>query len=84
MMTKRLMKMGNSWGLIIDRPILDLLGIKDDAEVEITTDGTALRIAPKRPANGANGQPTNGQPTVMESYRKVAARHRSAFAKLAE
>ncbi len=45
-MIKRLTPIGNSLGLIIDRPILDLLGIDRDTELEITTDGEMLIIQP--------------------------------------
>ena len=45
-MVKRLSAVGNSLGLIIERPILDLLKITKDTELEITTDGEALIIRP--------------------------------------
>lgn len=45
-MIKKLTKHGNSLALVIDRPILDLLGIDADTPLQITTDGTGLRIVP--------------------------------------
>lgn len=45
-MVKKLTKHGNSLALIIDRPILDLLGIDADTPLQITTDGKGLRVAP--------------------------------------
>lgn len=45
-MTKTLTSIGNSLGLIIDRPILDLLKIDKDTPLEIRTDGKALIIEP--------------------------------------
>lgn len=46
---KKLTRHGNSWALVIEKPILDLLHI-DPAEtlLDITTDGASLRITPVR------------------------------------
>ncbi|MSR58850.1 MAG: AbrB/MazE/SpoVT family DNA-binding domain-containing protein [Planctomycetaceae bacterium] len=45
-MIKKLSKHGNSLALVIDRSILDLLKIDEDTALEISTDGSALVIAP--------------------------------------
>ena len=47
-MTKNLIKHGNSWALIIDRPILDLLKIDPDTPLELATNGDVLVIHPQR------------------------------------
>jgi antitoxin component of MazEF toxin-antitoxin module len=47
-MVKTLSAIGNSLGLIIERPILDLLNIDRDTKLEIRTDGEALIIRPVR------------------------------------
>jgi antitoxin MazE len=49
-MRKKLMAIGNSLGIIIDKPILELLDIDRDTELEIRTDGEALIIRPARAA----------------------------------
>jgi len=36
-MIKNLVKHGNSWAVVIDRPILDLLKIAPESQVELTT-----------------------------------------------
>jgi antitoxin component of MazEF toxin-antitoxin module len=46
MMTKKLSKHGNSLALVIDRSILELLGIDERTTLDISTDGRALVIAP--------------------------------------
>ena len=46
MMTKKLSKHGNSLALVIDRSILELLDIDERTTLDITTDGSALVIAP--------------------------------------
>ena len=45
-MTKRLQAIGNSAGIIIDKPILELLGITPETELELSTDGQRLIITP--------------------------------------
>lgn len=47
-MTKTLSPIGNSLGLIIDRPILELLNITRETQLEIRTDGEALIVRPIR------------------------------------
>jgi antitoxin component of MazEF toxin-antitoxin module len=47
-MVKKLSKHGNSLALVIDRPILDLLGIDEETQLEISTDGESLVVAPIR------------------------------------
>ena len=43
---KKLIPVGNSMGLIIDRAVLDLLGITRETALELTTDGRAIIITP--------------------------------------
>ena len=45
-MIKKLTPIGNSLGLIIDRPILELLKIDRDTPLEIRTDGNGLFVQP--------------------------------------
>ena len=47
-MIKKLSKHGNSLALVIDRPILELLGIDERTSLSISTDGEALVIVPVR------------------------------------
>lgn len=47
-MIKKLSKHGNSLALVIDRSILELLGIDEKTSLELSTDGEALVIAPVR------------------------------------
>ncbi len=47
-MIKKLSKHGNSLALVIDRSILELLGIDENTSLEISTDGHALVVAPLR------------------------------------
>lgn len=45
-MVKTLTKHGNSYALIIDRAILELLKITPETPLEVSTDGKTLTIAP--------------------------------------
>lgn len=47
-MRKNLIKHGNSYALVIDKPILELLRVTPDTELELTTNGDALVISPIR------------------------------------
>jgi antitoxin component of MazEF toxin-antitoxin module len=48
LMIKKLSAVGNSLGLIIERPILELLDITKDTPLEVKTDGEALIIRPSK------------------------------------
>lgn len=48
-MTKTLTKHGNSYALVIDKPILELLRATPETPFEIVTDGRSLVITPVRP-----------------------------------
>lgn len=75
-MIKNFVKHGNSWALVIDRPILELLKIKPEEPVEISTDGKTMTITPV----GA----TADKSEVRAARQKINARYRKAFQKLAE
>jgi len=45
-MIKTLTKHGNSYALVIDKPILDLLNIRPDTPLSISTDGKSLLVSP--------------------------------------
>jgi antitoxin component of MazEF toxin-antitoxin module len=47
-MVKRLTRSGNSLALVIDRPILQALGIDANTDLEISTDGDVLVVTPVR------------------------------------
>ena len=47
-MIKTLTKHGNSYALVIDKPILELLRVSPETPFEIITDGQCLVLAPVR------------------------------------
>jgi hypothetical protein len=63
-MNKRLTRIGNSYGLVIEKPILELLGISAESDLDMTTDGTRLFIEPIASAA------TSGAGSVEAAIRK--------------
>ena len=49
-MLKPLTKVGNSHAILLDKVIMDLLGIDADSRVNLTVDGGSLVITPVEPA----------------------------------
>jgi len=74
-MIKKLSAIGNSFGLIIERPILELLDITKDTPLEVKTDGEALII---RPAKLSKKQ------RIRESTKRMMAVHDDTLRKLAK
>jgi antitoxin MazE len=75
-MVKTLTKHGNSYALVIDKPILELLNITPDSLLEVTTDGTTLTIRPRSARSRGD--------RVARSLAKVNAKHGKALKRLAE
>ena len=48
-MVKNLIKHGNSYALVIDKPIMEMLHVTPDTALELTTNGDKLVISPVRP-----------------------------------
>jgi antitoxin component of MazEF toxin-antitoxin module len=76
-MSKRLQAIGNSAGIIIDKPILELLRITPDTELELKTDGQSLIITPVRES------PSRAQ-RLAKVQSKVVRKHERTFRKLAK
>lgn len=75
-MVKTLTRHGNSYALIIDKPILDLLNITPDAQLEVSTDGKVLVITP------VGDQSRRSR--VRKAVEKTNHRYGRALKKLAE
>mgnify|MGYP003565987216 CR=1 FL=1 len=74
-MVKTLSAIGNSLGLIIERPILDLLNIDKDTKLEVKTDGEALIIRPVRESRRTQ---------VKEATERLMNNHDDSLRKLDE
>lgn len=75
-LTKTLVKHGNSLALVIDRPILDLLGIGEETPLTVSTDGQCLVLTPVKS--------TEHRARVRASMQKVHTRYAKALKRLAE
>ncbi len=74
-MVKTLTKHGNSYALVIEKPIMDLLHIQPDTQLEISTDGKSLLVRPVDTAKQEKFQKVMDE--TFEQYDE-------AFKKLAE
>ena len=75
-MRKTLTAIGNSLGLIIDRPILELLHIDKDTPLDIETDGKALIIRP--------APPEDRKARVRDATKRMMDAHDKTLRKLAK
>ena len=67
-MIKHLQKIGNSRGIVIDRPVLELLDVPPDGAFEITPRKGGLFLRPI---------------TAKDAYERVSSKHRKSLDKLA-
>ena len=75
-MIKNLTKHGNSLALVIEKPVLELLGADSQTAFDVTTDGQVLILSPIR-------DPERGE-AFKAALGKVNARYPKALKKLAE
>lgn len=68
-MVKHLQKIGNSRGIIIDKPILNILNLEEDASFELTAEKDGLFLRPI---------------STKEAYLKVSKKYRKSLNKLAK
>ena len=75
-MRKNLSAIGNNLGIGIEKPILELLNITRDTELEVTTDGTRLIIEPVRTAEaeGRHGRVRAATKRVMKNHDRTLRR----------
>ena len=75
-MIKNLTKHGNSLALVIEKPVLELLGADAETPFEVTTDGQVLILTPVK------DEKRNAE--FKAALDKVNARYPKALKKLAE
>lgn len=74
-MIKRLTQAGNSYAVVIDKPILELLHISPQTELRVSTDGRSLTLTPVNAASDAE---------FKAAHTKVLKQHAKTFRKLAD
>ncbi len=75
-MRKTLTKTGNSLALVLDKPLLDRVGIDANTPLEVSTDGQVIVISPVR----ARRRTARLKQVVEEAHR----RYSGAFRRLAQ
>ena len=74
-MIKKLQKHGNSMALLIEKPMMEALGIREDTPLQINISGQSLVVTP---ANVGVGKER-----VMKSVAKMRRRYGSTLKRLA-
>lgn len=74
-MKKKLSRHGNSLALILDKPILDLLDISEETELQIKTDGKQITITPAH---------INQEDSLQKSFEEIMHIYGPALEKLAK
>ncbi|MCK4374462.1 MAG: hypothetical protein KAX19_04005 [Candidatus Brocadiae bacterium] len=76
-MIKHLQKVGNSNALILDRAIMELIGVDEDGEVQLTVHNGSLIVTPTNP------RPIDRK-RFEECLRRVVSERRDVLRRLAE
>ena len=76
-MIKRLRKVGNSSALILDRPIMEMIGLEENGEVQLTVHSGSLILTPTEPRH-------INQDEFDAALGKVVSRWRGVLKRLAE
>src|SRR6266567_1635961 len=75
-MIKKLTRTGNSVALVLDKPLLEHLGLDENAEVELSTNGQVLVVTPRRdPAR---------ERKFRKSVEKINQKYAGLFRRLSE
>ena len=76
-MIKKLRKVGNSNALILDKPILELLGLEEEGQVKLTIADGSLIITPTEPGSIDDDR-------FEASLERLIEERRDLFRRLAE
>ena len=75
-MRKKLTRTGNSLALVLDRPLLEAVGIDAETTVEVSTDGDVIVVTPVRAKKRAA--------KLASALEEINARYAGVFKRLAE
>ena len=73
MLTKTLVKVGNSYAVVLDRTLMDLVGITPDVAVNLEVNGRSLILSS-----------SNAPVAVDQAIDKVFATHKEALRRLSK
>lgn len=71
-LVKKLIRLGDATGLILDPPILQQVDIEPDAEVEVTVENNAIIIRPSRYASDDDARAAGRK--VIRNRRRLLER----------
>jgi antitoxin component of MazEF toxin-antitoxin module len=75
-MKKKLSRTGNSVALVLDKPLLEQLGLDENSEVELSTNGDVLVMTPVRDAIRER--------KFRKSAEKIATKYAGLFRRLSQ
>lgn len=75
-MRRKLTRTGNSVALVLDKPLLEQLGLDENSEVELSSNGDVLVITPLRSAAR--------EKKFRKAVDKINTRYAGLFRRLAE
>jgi antitoxin component of MazEF toxin-antitoxin module len=73
-MTKKLIRHGNSAALVLDKALLDLLKVKMDTPLQVTTDGKNIIISPQTEQKA--------EASLLESLERINQKHGAVLERL--
>ena len=73
-MIKQLRKVGNSNALLLDKPLLELVGLEENASVEITVDHGNIIISPVSPGTISEDRAEELLDKIVETRRATLER----------
>jgi antitoxin MazE len=75
-MRKKLIRTGNSLALVLDRPLLEAVGIGAGTAVDVSTNGDVIVVTPVRAKNRAR--------KLASALEEINAQYAGVFKRLAE
>ncbi|GHT40979.1 hypothetical protein FACS189443_2100 [Planctomycetales bacterium] len=81
-MLKKLVKHGNSYALVIERPILEILNINPEDPVRVSTDGKKIMVQKEKVLNDKESEPEMSEEFKI-SLDKINQRYASVLKRLA-
>lgn len=81
-MIKKLSKHGNSWAILIDKPILELLNANENTQFKIRIDNNNLILEPVHKESKAGK--VSDDPKLQSIYEELVEKYDNLLKKLAD
>lgn len=83
-MEKKFTKVGNSWAIIIEKPLMRILGIDENTTLDLSTNGRMLMFEPRLTTPDLKIDRVSENEKVQKAYEKVLRRYDAALRRLAK